>query len=154
MLKFTSKASTSIETKLTLTLPFELRQKARLHTKLDSGEEAGLFLPRGDVLRDGNQLLADSGEVVTIISANEDVSTIYSDDAYLLMRASYHLGNRHVLLEIKSNYVRYQFDHVLNKMVEHLHLKVTQESAPFEPEAGAYSHGNSHSHSHHTHSHD
>lgn len=148
MLKFTNKTDSFVETTLSLTLPFESRQKARLHTKLDDGQEAGLFLPRGHILRGGDQLQAESGEVATIISANEDVSTVTSDDPYQLMRASYHLGNRHVPLEIKPTYIRYQYDHVLNEMIEHLQLSVKQESAPFEPESGAYSH------SHHKHSHD
>ena len=148
MLKFISKLNSHVATDLSLTLPFESRQKARLYTQLDDGQEAGLFLPRGQVLRGGNQLKAETGEVVTIISANEDVSTVTSNDPHLLMRACYHLGNRHVPLEIKPTYLRYQYDHVLNEMVEHLHLKVIQESAPFEPEPGAYTH------SHHAHSHE
>ena len=148
MLKFTNKVDSFVETTLSLTLPYESRQKARLHTTLDNGLEAGLFLPRGYVLRDGDQLRAESGEIVTINSANEDVSTVRSNNSYQLMRASYHLGNRHVPLEIKPTYIRYQFDHVLNEMIEHLELSIEQESAPFEPESGAYSH------SHHKHSHD
>jgi len=147
MLKFTSRINSHIETKLSLTLPFELRQKARLRTQLDDGQEAGLFLERGHVLRGGDQLKAETGEIVTIISANENVSTVTSNDPYLLMRASYHLGNRHVPLEIKPAYLRYQYDHVLNEMIEHLQLTIKQESAPFEPEPGAYSH-NHHSHTH------
>ncbi len=145
MIKFTKKLSANVTSELTLTLPFESRQKARLHIQLDNGDEAGLFLPRGDVLRNGDQLQAESGEVVTIISANEDVSTVTSADPHLLMRASYHLGNRHVPLEIKPTYLRYQYDHVLNEMLQHMHIAVTQEYAPFEPEAGAYSH---HNHTH------
>ena len=149
MLKFNQKlASKNNETDLSLTLPFDARQKARLHTKLDNGQEAGLFLPRGHVLRNGDQIQAVSGEIATIISANENVSTISSDNPHLLMRASYHLGNRHVPLEIKPTYLRYQYDHVLNEMLEYLHLHVIQESAPFEPESGAYSHSHSHQHSH------
>ena len=148
MLKFTSRINSHAATELTLTLPFESRQKARLLTQLDDGREAGLFLERGHILRGGDQLKAESGEIVTIISANENVSTIRSNDPFLLMRASYHLGNRHVPLEIKPSYLRYQYDHVLNEMIEHLHLEVKQESAPFEPESGAYSH------SHHKHAHE
>jgi urease accessory protein len=142
--------NSSIDSKFTLTLPFDSRQKARLHTQLDSGEEAGLFLPRGIILRGGNKLQAESGEVIEIISANEEVSTVTSNTPLQLMRASYHLGNRHVPLEIKPSYLRFHFDHVLNEMLEHLNLSVTKESAPFEPESGAYSNtqGQAHSHSH------
>lgn len=148
MLKFTKKVESPIETDLSLTLPFDSRQKARLHTHLDNGQEAGLFLPRGQVLRHGDQILAETGEIATIISAPENVSTVTSNDTHLLMRASYHLGNRHVPLEIKPGYLRFQYDHVLNEMLEQLNLNIIQESAPFEPEAGAYSYN------HHTHSHE
>ena len=96
---------------------------------------------------------AESGEIIEIISANEDVSTATSDDPLLLMRASYHLGNRHVPLEVKPGYLRFHFDHVLNEMLEHLNLSVTKEFAPFEPESGAYSQDpeqtHTHSHQHH-----
>lgn len=145
MIKFTTRVNSKVDSELTLTLPFESRQKARLHTKLDNGSEAGLFLPRGQVLRSGDKLQAETGEVVEIISAHENVSTVTSEDSHLLMRASYHLGNRHVPLEIKPTYLRYQYDHVLNEMIEQLQLSVKQESAPFEPESGAYKH------SHHSH---
>ena len=148
MIKITNKIDSNADSKFTLTLPFDARQKARLHTQLDSGEETGLFLPRGIILRGGDKLKAESGEVIKIISANEDVSTVTSDDPILLMRASYHLGNRHVPLEVKPGYLRFHFDHVLNEMLEHLNLSVIKESAPFEPESGAYSQGHSHSHNH------
>jgi len=154
MIKITNKIDSNIEAKFILTLPFDSRQKARLHTQLDSGEEAGLFLPRGIILRGGDKLQAESGEIIEIISANEDVSTVTSDDPLLLMRASYHLGNRHVPLEVKPSYLRFHFDHVLNEMLEHINLSVIKESAPFEPEPGAYSQDHEKGHSHtHTHIH-
>ena len=130
-----------------LTLEFDRRQKARLQAVLDSGAEAGLFLPRGDVLRDGDVLKTETGELVRVIAAHEQVSTVYCQDAHLFARACYHLGNRHVPLEIKVDYLRYQHDHVLDDMLAGLGLTVTHEQAQFEPEAGAYAH------SHHTHHH-
>ncbi|MFK7795450.1 MAG: urease accessory protein UreE [Gammaproteobacteria bacterium] len=148
MIKLTSKIDTKVDASYTLTLPFESRQKARLHTQLDSGEEAGLFIPRGIVLRGGDKLQAESGEIIEIVSADEEVSTATSNDPLLLMRASYHLGNRHVPLEVKPTYLRFHYDHVLNEMLEHLNLSISKESAPFEPESGAYSQGHGHSHSH------
>lgn len=156
MIKITNKINSNTDAKFTLTLPFESRQKARLHTQLDSGEEAGLFLPRGIILRGGDKLQAESGEIIEIISANEDVSTVTSDEPLLLMRASYHLGNRHVPLEVTPTYLRFHYDHVLNEMLEHLNLSVCKETAPFEPESGAYSqgHGHSHTHSHEHHHHE
>ncbi len=146
MLKIIKLVSNDKDHSLTLTLPFDSRQKARLQTKLDNGQEAGLFLPRGIILRNGNKVEAQSGEVIKIISANEDVSTVTTSDTLLLIRATYHLGNRHVPLEVTKKYLRYQYDHVLNEMIEQLHLTVTRESAPFEPESGAYSHGHHHNH--------
>ena len=146
MLRITELVSNDSAHSLTLTLPFESRQKARLHTTLDDNQEAGLFLPRGIILRGGNKVKAETGEIIKIISANEDVSTVTSSTPLLLTRASYHLGNRHVPLEVTENYLRYQYDHVLNEMIEQMHLTVTRESAPFEPESGAYSHQHHHSH--------
>jgi len=144
----------TIATKLTderaadvqLTLPFELRSKSRLRTVLSTGEEAGLVLDRGTVLRGGDLLLADDGRVVQVVAAVEQVSTVRAGDPWSLARAAYHLGNRHVALEIGSGWVRYLHDHVLDDMVRGLGFEVTVEDAPFEPEAGAYG-GHQHSHS-------
>ena len=146
MIKIIEKAEHTYDVTWTLTLPFELRQKARLHTKLDNGDEAGLFLKRGDTLRGGDILKAESGENIKVISADEDVSTVYSSNSLLLTKASYHLGNRHVPVEIHSTYIRYLKDHVLDQMIEQLGLEITHEQAPFEPESGAYSHGHKHKH--------
>lgn len=146
MLKLTSKANEATECSTSLTLPFELRQKARLHTKLDNGEEAGLFLPRGIIIRGGDILKAETGEYIKIISASEKVSTAESSDSLLLARACYHLGNRHVPIQICESWIRFLFDHVLNDMVEGLGLTIKQEVAPFEPESGAYSTHHSHAH--------
>jgi urease accessory protein len=132
-----------------LTLPFEQRQRSRLRVSLDNGEEAGLYLERGTILRGGDQLQSDDGFIVEIKSAAETVSTVYCSEPRALVRAAYHLGNRHVALQIGAGWVRYLHDHVLDTMVRGLDLEVTQEEAPFEPEAGAYhSHENDHGHSH------
>ncbi len=129
----------------TLTLPFELRQKSRLLTRLDSGEEIFLSLSRGQVLRNGDHLLAEDGRVIEVRAAPEMVSVVSSGTALGLMRAAYHLGNRHVPLQITATWLRYVHDHVLDDMVNKMGLKVTAEQVPFEPEAGAYgSHGHVH----------
>jgi len=143
----------------TLTLPFERRQKSRFKTTLDDGQDAGVILPRGRLLRGGDCLKTTDGKIVEIIAADETVSTIYCEEPLELARASYHLGNRHVSLQITENWIRYLHDHVLDEMVEGLGLKVTVEKAPFEPEAGAYGgghkHGDDHEHSHgHSHTHE
>ncbi|UTW11929.1 urease accessory protein UreE [Marinobacterium rhizophilum] len=133
----------------TLRLPIDKRIKSRLRAELEDGREVGLFLPRGLTLRDGDLLQSDAGLVVRIKAAPEPVSTVRSADALALARACYHLGNRHVPLQVEAGWVRYLHDHVLDAMVRGLGLEVTFEQAPFEPEAGAYqggSHGHSHAH--------
>ena len=132
----------------TLTLPFEQRQKSRLRTRLDNGEEVGLFLPRGTVLRHGDRLRAANGRVVEVRAAPETVSTARTDDPLRLARAAYHLGNRHVALQLGPGWLRYLHDHVLDGMVRELGLEVIYEQAPFEPEAGAYGGGHHHGHDH------
>ena len=135
-----------------LTLPFELRQKSRLRTQLDNNIEIGLLLPRGTVLRQGDLLRADNGLVIEIKAADESVSTATSTDPLLLARACYHLGNRHMPLQIGNTWLRYLHDHVLDDMVKNLGLDVIAEHASFEPEAGAYTGANNihagHSHAH------
>jgi urease accessory protein len=134
-----------------LVLPFQLRSKSRVRTALETGEEVGLVLERGSILRGGDLLVAEDGRLVAVVAAPERVSTVNSTDPLQLLRAAYHLGNRHVALQIGAGWVRYQHDHVLDEMVKGLGLNVAVEDAPFEPEAGAYgahaalmSHGNSH----------
>lgn len=131
-----------------LTLAFEYRCKTRLRTRLDSGEEAGLFLQRGGVLRGGDKLLAGDGRVVEVIAAAETVMEARSDDPLLLARAAYHLGNRHVPVQVAPGLLRFGRDHVLGEMVRGLGLAVEECVAPFEPEAGAYGNHGGHAHPH------
>lgn len=133
----------------TLTLSFELRAKCRLRTRLDSGEEVGLFLPRGTILRGGDLLAGKDGRVVAVRSAPERVIEARSADALLIARAAYHLGNRHVAVEVQPGLLRLAADHVLAQMLVGLGLEVRETQAPFEPEAGAYG-GHP---AHHTHAH-
>jgi urease accessory protein len=146
MLTISQKLSDKRAPDAQLTLPFELRSKSRLRTMLSTGEEAGLVLDRGTVLRGGDLLLADDGRVIQVAAAPEQVSTVRAPNPWSLARAAYHLGNRHVALEVGSGWVRYLHDHVLDDMVRGLGFDVTVEQAPFEPEAGAYG-GNHHAHS-------
>jgi len=144
-----------------LRLAFEDRRRSRLLVRLSDGSEAALVLPRGTVLRDGDCVSSDgaasSSVVVTIRAAAEELSVARTSDPNLLARAAYHLGNRHIPLQIHPGELSYQHDHVLDGMVRELGLVVTTESAPFEPEAGGYRHagttGGSHSHGH-SHEHD
>ncbi len=131
-----------------LVLPFSDRAKSRLLARLDNGEEAGLFLERGSVLRDGDLLRADDGRLIEVQAASETVSTVHTADGPTLARASYHLGNRHVALQIGAGWLRYQHDHVLDDMLRGFGLEVQVEQAPFEPEGGAYVAASQHSHAH------
>lgn len=147
-LQIVERLSADLPAQATLTLPFDLRQKSRLRTRLDSGEDVGLFLPRGTVLRHGDRLRATDGRVIEVRAASETVSTARTDDPLLLARAAYHLGNRHVALQLGPGWLRYLHDHVLDGMVRELGLEVMCEQAPFEPEAGAYGGGHYHGHEH------
>lgn len=149
-LTITQRLSESRPAQAGLILPFESRQKSRLRTTLDTGEEAGLMLERGTLLRGGDCLLASDGRVIEVIAAPEDVSVVTAADPWQLARAAYHLGNRHISVQVGSGWLRYLHDHVLDDMVRGLGFIVTKEQQPFEPEAGAYSHsgaGNTHHHS-------
>ncbi|WP_018869207.1 urease accessory protein UreE [Thioalkalivibrio sp. ALgr3] len=137
----------------TLHLPVETRMKSRFRATLDTGDEVGVFLERGGMLRDGSALRADSGEWVTVRAAPEPVSTVYCEDPLLLARAAYHLGNRHIALQIDPGRLRYLHDHVLDDMLRGIGLDPIFEHAPFEPEAGAYGHGHAHGGHGHGHSH-
>lgn len=153
-------------------LPYDSRKKSRLRAMSQCGREVGIQLARGSELRHGQRLVGDGGEQVEIVASKETVSTVAGDASLLLLKAAYHLGNRHVPLQITETWLRYQHDHVLDEMVVGLGLSVRVEQAPFQPESGAYhrhgdgqtqghshGHGHSHSHSHsegesHHHSHD
>lgn len=131
-----------------LPLPFESRCKSRLRAALESGEEIGLFLPRGTVLRGGNRLLGNDGRIVEVVASAEKLMEARSDDPMLVTKAAYHLGNRHVAVELRKGCVRFGNDHVLGEMVRGLGLPVVELIAPFEPESGAYGAAGSHSHGH------
>lgn len=122
----------------TLTLPFEQRCKSRFRARLDNGEEVGLLLPRGTVLRHGDLLRATNGMIIQVRAAPEAVTTAVAEDVLSLARACYHLGNRHVPLQIGSNWLRYPNDHVLDQMVSELGLTLFRQHTSFEPENGAY----------------
>lgn len=118
MIKLNKKlASDLAKSTLTLELTIDQRIRSRLRVTLSNGAEAGLDLPRGEILRGGEQLTNDDGIVVTVLAAAEPLSVVRTDDPLLKSRICYHLGNRHVPLEINDHYVSYQHDHVLDDMV-------------------------------------
>jgi urease accessory protein len=116
--------------------------------RLDDGAEAALMLPRGTVLREGDRLVPEEGgALVQVRAAAETLSVARTSEALLLSRGAYHLGNRHVPLQIGPGWLAYQHDHVLDDLARALGLVVTTESAPFEPEAGGYrTRGSEHRH--------
>ena len=129
-----------------LKLPFEIRNKSRFSQKLIDGRDAHFFLPRGNVLVDGDILIADDGSMIRVAAADQEVVTITSKDRNQLMRAAYHLGNRHIPVQIGDGFVRIEPDSVLEQMIHQIGLDLMHELAPFEPETGAYGGGHRHSH--------
>lgn len=117
------------------------RTRSRHRFETETGEKVQLKLPRGTVLRDRDLLQSEDGSSLVLVSAKpEPVLTARASSPLLLMRAAYHLGNRHVALEIADNYLRLSPDSVLQGMLEKMGLEVTQEIVPFQPEMGAYGH--------------
>jgi urease accessory protein len=127
-----------------LVLPFDLRQKSRQLVRLESGEEAALQLERGTILRGGDCLQGDDGRVIKVLAAPEPVLLAACPTSRELVCAAYHLGNRHVPIQVGDGWIRLEDDHVLHKMLLGLGARVSREIAPFEPEAGAYAGGHRH----------
>ncbi len=126
-------------------LPYLDRSKSRFKAVLSTGENIGVFLPRGTILRGGDVLVCDDAQLVRVLAADEDVMIVRSASVQSLTRAAYHLGNRHVQMEIGADYLKLDYDGVLADMLQGLDVRVERLQAPFEPEAGAYGgHGHSH----------
>lgn len=128
------------EIKGQLRLPFELRQRSRLRTRLVSGEEVAVLLPRGEVLRGGDLVSATDGRVIEVLGAPEKLLHVTCAAPAALARAAYHLGNRHVPVQVGEGFLRIAADHVLGDMLKKMGAQVAEVEAPFEPEAGAYGH--------------
>ncbi len=122
----------------TLTLTFDERQRTRFEASLPSGERVGIALPRGTVLRDGDRLAGDDGTTIMVAAAPEALLEVHTADARELARCAYHLGNRHVAVEVGASVLRLAYDHVLRRMLEGLGVTVAEVLAPFQPEIGAY----------------
>ncbi len=128
----------------TLELCFDYRTRSRLRARTLGGVEVGLFLPRGTILRDGQKLRASDGSVILVRAAVEALTEARCPDPLLLARAAYHLGNRHVAVQLGDGWLRIAADHVLGGMLVGLGVELRPLDAPFEPEAGAYAHGHQH----------
>ena len=135
-----------VEVKGRLELPFDSRQKSRLRTRLSSGEEVALMLPRGEILRGGDLVSASDGRVIEVVSSVEKVLHVEAKSPRDLAKAAYHLGNRHVPVQVGDGFLRIAEDHVLEEMLVKLGARVSHVEAPFEPEAGAYAGGHQHQH--------
>jgi urease accessory protein len=147
----------------TVSLDWDTRQKSRFEASDSLGRRLGVFLPRGSVVRGGDVLVAEDGSLVRVDAAPQALMLVrtcpHHGSAFDLTRAAYHLGNRHVQIELQPDHLKIEPDHVLGEMLERMHLIVTQEQAAFEPEAGAYAGGHGHGHDHagspgHGHAHD
>lgn len=151
-------------------LNFDARTRSRGQGVSRAGVEVAWFLEQGEFPRHGDMLLSETGTTYRMVSAEEPVSYVSAKDSFDLMRIAYHLGNRHVPLDVRADSLRFQPDHVLDDMVALLGGTVTRKNAAFEPEDGAYhehsgpqshqqdhSHAGDRSHSHdhqHNHQHD
>lgn len=156
-------ASVLLKRASTISLDWDTRQKSRFEAIDSLGRRLGVFLPRGSVVRGGDVLVAEDGSLVRVDAASQAVMVVRTcpqhGSAFDLTRAAYHLGNRHVQIELQPDHLKIEPDHVLGEMLERMHLIVTQAQVPFEPEAGAYAGGHGHGHIHehgggHGHSHD
>jgi urease accessory protein len=156
MIELNTRVTDSADVSATVTLPIDKRVKSRLRVTLDDGREAGILLPHGESLQQGDKLAAADGTVVMVQAADESLSVAVSDDMLLFARVAYHLGNRHVPVQIQIDNtngagrgtVSYLHDHVLDDMLRGLGVVVEHVSAPFNPEPGAYGGGHRHDHHH------
>jgi urease accessory protein len=159
----------------TLTLDWDVRQKSRFDAESSDGRHVGVFLPRGTLVRGGDVLITQDGSLLRVVAAPQPVLRITACTAhdhghhhapgFDLMRAAYHLGNRHVPIELQPDHLKIEPDHVLADLLRAMHLNVAEVSEPFEPEGGAYAaghggghsqahaHGDGHGHSHSGHKH-
>lgn len=142
-----------------ISLDWDQRQKSRFDCDDSQGRRVGVFLAPGTVLRGGDVLLTEDGTLLRVQAAAQPVLRVTACPEHGtpldLLRAAYHLGNRHVPLEVRTDHLKLEPDHVLADLLRQMHLIVTEAREPFEPESGAYAtHGHAHGHAHHGHDHD
>ena len=142
----------------TVELDWDVRQKSRFDTTDSLGRHLGVFLPRGTLLRGGDMLVAEDGSMVRVLAAPQPVLRISAcpthGSPFDLTRAAYHLGNRHVPIELKPDHLKIEPDHVLADLLRAMHLIVNTVDEAFEPEGGAYSAATHAGHHHGSHAHD
>ncbi len=141
-------------------LDWDVRQKSRFDATDSQGRTLGVFLPRGTLVRGGDVLVAEDGSMIRVVAAPQPVLVITPcaehGTPFDLVRAAYHLGNRHVQIELQPDHLKIEPDHVLADMLRAMHLTVRDAAVAFEPEGGAYAVGGhgGHGHAHHVHGHD
>jgi urease accessory protein len=140
-------------------LDWDTRQKSRFDATDSSGRALGIFLPRGTSVRGGDVLVAEDGSLIRVTGAPQAVLVIRAcaehGSPFDLTRAAYHLGNRHVAIELQPDHLKIEPDHVLAAMLRRMHLIVSESNEAFEPEGGAYQADSGHGHhDHHDHGHD
>jgi len=127
----------------TVELDWDVRQKSRFDATDSTGRALGIFLPRGTVVRGGDVLVAEDGSLIQVLAAAQPVLVITActehGSPFDLIRAAYHLGNRHVPIELKPDHLKIEPDHVLADLLRAMRLAVREAVEAFEPEAGAYS---------------
>lgn len=135
-------------------LDWDTRSRSRFEATDSAGRRLGVFLPRGSVVRGGDVLVAEDGSLIRVQAAAQPVMVVrpcaHHGSPFDLVRAAYHLGNRHVQLQLAPDHLKLEPDHVLQQMLDAMHLIVSEEQAAFEPEGGAYAAGG---HAHHSHDH-
>ena len=139
----------------TVELDWDVRQKSRFDATDSRGRQLGVFLARGTVVRGGDVLVADDGTLIRVAAAPQPVLVVTPcrehGSPHDLLRAAYHLGNRHVQIELQPDHLKIEPDHVLAGMLRAMHLDVAEALAPFEPEGGAYGAHAGHGHEGHRH---
>nr|WP_028601533.1 urease accessory protein UreE [Ottowia thiooxydans] len=162
-------SSALIKRAATIELDWDVRQKSRFSAIDSQGRSVAVFLPRGQAVRGGDVLVAEDGSLISVLASPQKVLRITAcaqhGSPFDLMRAAYHLGNRHVPIELQPDHLKIEPDHVLADMLRAMHMTVIEAELPFEPEGGAYGghvtndghghgHGHSHDHSHQGHGHE
>ena len=140
----------------TVELDWDTRQKSRFDAVDSTGRAVGVFMPRGAIVRGGDVLVAEDGSLIVVRALAQPMLVVRprAEGTPLdLLRAAYHLGNRHVPLQVCADRLQLEPDHVLADLMRRMGLDVGEETAPFEPEAGAYaaasqSHAHAHAHAH------
>ncbi len=137
-----------------ITLDADERHRRRVVLTGERGTKFLLDLPQATALRDGDGLLLDDGAIVRIVGRPEPLIEIAAADSHELARVAWHIGNRHIDVQIVGERLRIRRDHVIEDMLRGLGARLTPVQAPFDPERGAYDHhGHDHGGHHHDHDH-